>query len=124
MNQPKNDFRVEVDRPSPGIAVVAVIGDADLYSAPELRERLTAILEEEDVAHVVVDLSDTTFVDSMTLGVLIGAMKRSRANGGRLELVVPSLEIRRIFEITKLDPIFELHLDRDQALETDDGRSG
>jgi anti-anti-sigma regulatory factor len=48
-------------------------------------------------------------------------MKRSRAKGSRLELVVPSPEIRRIFEITMLDPIFELHSDRDEALGAGEG---
>ncbi len=109
-------FRIDVDRPADGVAIVEVVGDADLYSAPELRDRLTELLDD-GARRVVVDLSETTFVDSMTLGVLLGSMKRLGTAGGRLELVVSRPDIRRIFEITMLDRVFELHETREQALE-------
>jgi anti-sigma B factor antagonist len=53
----------------------------------------------------------------MTLGVLLGGMKRLGTAGGRLELVVSRPDIHRIFEITMLDRVFELHETREQALE-------
>lgn len=109
-------FRIDVERPADGLVIIDVVGDADLYSAPELRDRLTEVLDG-GAQRVVVDLSETTFVDSMTLGVLLGAMKRLGTAGGRLELVVSRLDIRRIFEITMLDRVFELHETREQALE-------
>jgi anti-sigma B factor antagonist len=109
-------FRIDVERPSDGLAIVGVVGDADLYSAPELRDRLTELLDD-GARRVVVDLSETTFVDSMTLGVLLGSMKRLGTAGGRLELVVSRPDIRRIFEITMLDRVFELHETREHALE-------
>ena len=110
------DFRIQIENLEPDGAIVAVAGDADLHSAPELRDRLSGLLDE-GVRHVAVDLSETTFVDSMTLGVLLGAVKRLRTSGGRLELIVPRPDIRRIFEITMLDRVFDLHATRDQALE-------
>jgi anti-sigma B factor antagonist len=110
------NFRIDVERPSDGLAIVEVVGDADLYSAPELRDRLTELLDD-GARQVVVDLSETTFVDSMTLGVLLGSMKRLGTAGGRLELVVSRPDIRRIFEITMLDRVFELHETREHALE-------
>jgi anti-sigma B factor antagonist len=68
---------------------------------------------------LVIDLSDTTFVDSMTLGVLLGAVKRLRPVGGHVSVVCTDPSIRRIFEITLLDRVFELHESRDAALEAD-----
>ena len=109
-------FRIDVERPADGVAIIDVVGDADLYSAPELRDRLAEVLDG-GARLVIVDLSETTFVDSMTLGVLLGAMKRLGTAGGRLELVVSRPDIRRIFEITMLDRVFELHDTRGQALE-------
>jgi len=109
-------FRIDVERPSDGLAIVEVVGDADLYSAPELRDRLGELLDD-GARRVVVDLSETTFVDSMTLGVLLGSMKRLGTAGGHLELVVSRPDIRRIFEITMLDRVFELHETREHALE-------
>jgi anti-sigma B factor antagonist len=108
-------FRIDVERASRELAIVDVVGDADLHSAPELRDRLRELLDD-GVKRVVVDLSETTFVDSMTLGVLLGSMKRLGTADGSLELVVPRPDIRRIFEITMLDRVFELHETREQAL--------
>ena len=109
------DFDVQVEQPSPDVAIVTVVGDADLHSAPELRDRLTELMDE-GVSHLVLDLSETTFVDSMTLGVLLGCVKRLRAAEGSVEIVVPRDDIRRIFEITMLDRVFDLRTTRDQVL--------
>jgi anti-sigma B factor antagonist len=65
---------------------------------------------------VVVDLTDTSFVDSTSLGVLLGGLKRQREDGGEMRIVVARPEIRRIFEITLLDQVFGLHETRADAL--------
>jgi anti-sigma B factor antagonist len=109
------DFRVEVERPRTGTVVLAVVGDADLHAAPELRERLAAAIDD-GTPDIVLDLSQATFVDSMALGVLLGGMKRQRSAGGRLQLVVSRPDIRRIFEITLLDRVLPLYATRDEAL--------
>ena len=109
------EFRVEEDHPLPGTVVLALRGDADLHVAPELRDRVAAVLAE-GARVLILDLSDTTFVDSMTLGVLLGAMKRLRGRGGQLHVVVSRTELRRIFEITLLDRVFPIHASRDEAL--------
>lgn len=108
-------FRMDEDRPREGIVVLAVEGDADLHVAPELRERLTTAIEG-GARELVLDLSETTFLDSMALGVMLGAMKRIRSRGGRLRLVVTRPDIRRIFEITLLDRAFPLHESREAAI--------
>ena len=118
------DFQLDVETVSDGAVVVAVHGEADLHTAPELRDRLTAIIDG-GVRRVLVDLTDTTFIDSMALGVLLGSTKRLRANDGRLELIVATPDIRRIFEITMLDRILAIHPTREIALElaTNDGET-
>lgn len=108
-------FRIEEDRPTPATVVLAVYGEADLHSAPELRERLRAAIDG-GATNVVLDLSATGFVDSTSLGVLLGGMKRLREQDGQIRLVVSREELRRIFEITLLDRIFPLYETRDEAL--------
>jgi anti-sigma B factor antagonist len=97
--------------------IVSVEGDVDLRSAPDLRDRL-ASLGETGAKHVVVDLSECEFLDSMGLGVLLGAKKRMARNGRELHVVVASSDIRRIFEITMLDRVLDLHATRAEALRT------
>ncbi|HEX4746438.1 MAG TPA: STAS domain-containing protein [Gaiellaceae bacterium] len=110
------DFRiVAVRNGAAGTALLAVSGDADLHSAPQLRESIRDAIDEGSTT-LVLDLSETTFVDSTALGVLLGGMKRLREHDGRIRLVVPRPEVRRVFEITMLDRIFPLHETRDEAL--------
>ena len=67
--------------------------------------------------HVVVDFSDTTFIDSTTLGVLVGGVKRLRTNDGQLSLVCNDRNITKIFEITGLDRVFTIYPTRVEAVE-------
>jgi anti-sigma B factor antagonist len=64
----------------------------------------------------VVDLSEATFIDSTTLGVLLGTLKRLRTVGGEIALVCTDRNIRKIFEITLLDRVFPLFESRDAAV--------
>lgn len=98
------------------LALVELAGQVDLHTAPQLKEQLLAAIDEGAV-NVVVDLSEATFIDSMTLGVLLGAVKRLRPRGGRLRIVCTDPSIRKIFEITLLDRVFSLYSTRDEALE-------
>jgi len=107
-------FRIEEERPRREVVVLALYGDTDLHVEGALRNRLTAAID--DASALGVDRSGVSFVDSTVLGVLLGGMKRLRAKGGRLRLVVPRGEIRRIFEVTLLDRVFELDTTRHDAL--------
>lgn len=108
------DFWIEEGTPQPTVMVLAVHGDADLHSAPELRERIGRAIDR-GANTVVVDLSATTLIDSTSLGVLLGGSKRLRGYG-QLRLVVPRAEVRRVFEITMLDHVLPLHDTREEAL--------
>lgn len=89
------------------VSVVSVSGEADLASAPELRAALTAAIDG-GARRLLVDLSATTFIDSTTLGVLLGAVKRLRPDGGELVVCCTDPNVRRVFEITLLDKIFAI----------------
>jgi anti-sigma B factor antagonist len=107
--------RIEEERPRTTSVVLVVSGDADLHLAPELRDRLAEAITD-GARHIVVDLSAVTFIDSMALGVLLGARNRLREAGGHLRLVVPASDVRRIFELSLLDQVFALDSTRDEAL--------
>src|SRR3954447_21050822 len=67
-------FSVEDEEIDATTHVVNVAGEVDLYSAPELKERVLSAIDAGKT-RIVVDLSKTTFIDSTTLGVLVGARK-------------------------------------------------
>ena len=95
--------------------VIALSGEVDLYTAPELKSK-TVELIDGGARRFVIDFTDTTFIDSTTLGVLLGTVKRLHPHGGKLALVVSDKSIARVFEVTGLDRVFDLHPDRPSAL--------
>ena len=97
-------------------AVVVVRGQADLHTAPELRNEIGDAIDAGSRG-VVVDLTEATFIDSMTLGVLLGALKRLATVDGRLSIVCPDPHLRRVFEITSLDRVLDLQDTQTEALD-------
>lgn len=80
-------------------------GELDAHSAPELRARLHALIDEGS-GRLIVDLAGVTFLDSTILGLLVGALRRMRESGGELLLVYPPEPARRIFAFTGLERVF------------------
>jgi anti-sigma B factor antagonist len=110
------DFALSEERLGNGAHVVAVSGEVDIFTAPDLKRTIAAAIE--DGAHLlVVDLTQTRFLDSTALGVLIGAVKRLRPLNGRLAIVNTEPSTAKTFQITGLDRIFTIVATRDEALE-------
>ena len=109
------NFDIKAEQAAAGVWVIALTGEVDLYTAPEFKQQLLDAIAQ-GAQHVIVDLTDTTFIDSTTLGVLVGGVKRLRAQEGRLSLVCSDRNIRKIFEITGLDRVFTIYPTRDEAL--------
>jgi len=103
--------------------VVAVAGEIDLFTAPDLKQRLASLIESGR-RQLVLDLTETTFLDSTGLGVLIGAVKRLRSRDGELVIVNQDETIGKTFEITGLDQIFTIRSSRSEALEAFAGTHG
>ena len=94
--------------------IIEVGGEIDVYTAPKLREAIVAAV---DAGHtrLIIDVQRVDFLDSTGLGVLVGALKRVRAEGGSLDIVCTQERILKIFEITGLDKVFGLHSSIDEA---------
>jgi anti-sigma B factor antagonist len=109
------DFGIS-DRPVDGNThLVSVTGEIDLFTAPEFKQRVMAPIAA-GVDHVIVDLMETTFIDSSSLGVLIGAHRRLDARGGSLIVACNAESIVKTFRITGLDGVFQLADSVDAAL--------
>jgi anti-sigma B factor antagonist len=103
-----------------GRRVLEVAGEIDVYTAPQLRQRLISLVEAGD-RRVVVDLGRVDFLDSTGLGVLVGALKRLRGVNGELNLVCAQERLLKIFRITGLDRVFTLYDSVDAATAGGDG---
>jgi anti-sigma B factor antagonist len=120
---PEEEDRMELSlstRTVAGHRVLEVGGEIDVYTAPQLRERLIALVESGD-RRVVVDLANVEFLDSTGLGVLVGALKRLRGVDGEFSLVCAQERLLKIFRITGLDRVFTMYGSVDAATANGDG---
>ena len=99
-----------------GAMVVHLVGELDLYNAPEVRRTLLELCAEAP-ERLVVDLAEVDFVDSTALGVLIEA-RTKLANRRSFLLAAPGLETRRALQISGLDQHLSVHETVDDALDT------
>ncbi|MGD0167599.1 MAG: STAS domain-containing protein [Gaiellaceae bacterium] len=109
------NFDIVTERLDGGVFVIGLSGEVDLYTAPEFKQQLLDAVAE-GARHVVVDLTETTFIDSTTLGVLVGGVRRLREKDGDLSLVCSDRNITKIFEITGLNQVFSIAPSRTEAL--------
>ncbi len=109
------NFDIKTEKLAEGAYVISLAGEVDLYTAPEFKQQLLEVIAQ-GAKHVIVDFSNTTFIDSTTLGVLVGGVKRLRTNDGQLTLVCTDRNITKIFEITGLDRVFSIYGSRDDAV--------
>jgi anti-sigma B factor antagonist len=85
-----------------GRTVVAISGELDLATSPELEREVLALLQE-GVIEVVVDASGVDFIDASGIGVLVGAANRARETGGQLVLRGTSEATRRLLDLLDLN---------------------
>ncbi|MEO3811741.1 STAS domain-containing protein [Sphaerisporangium sp. B11E5] len=115
------DIRVWREGPC---VVVGMAGELDMTAVPRLRAELDIAMEEVRPPRLVLDLAETTFCDSLGLGLLVGTLTRVRDAGGRLALVVANGMISRLLAITNLDHHFETFPTAEEAVAALASRNG
>ena len=108
---------IAVDRSEDGVAIVSVVGEHDMNSAPQLQYELDGAVR--DRLSVVVDLTRTMFVDSQIVAILLRAWEEAHVSGVRFALVMDDStgpSVRRLFAITGLDAMFAITHSRHEAV--------
>ncbi len=95
--------------------IVAVTGEVTFSNVGDLNRRLDAALDG-DAQHLVVDLTDVTFIDSSGLSALLTASAEARRRGGAVALVLAQGEPPSIFRFRGVDRLLALYPSREAAL--------
>jgi anti-sigma B factor antagonist len=95
--------------------VLPLKGEIDLHVSPSVTASLNSMIEKKP-QRLVVDLSGVTYIDSAGLAALIGAMQKVEGYGGKFLLAGLQETVRSIFEISRLDQVFQNFPDADAAL--------
>lgn len=94
--------------------VLTLSGEIDLHRSPEIKEQLRPLIDAR-TPRILLDLSAVTYMDSSGLAVVIEALQRVIAYGGRLGLFGLQESVRSIFEIARLDQVFQIYPDEAAA---------
>jgi anti-sigma B factor antagonist len=95
--------------------VLPLEGEIDLHVSPEVAESLRTMIAKNQKV-IVVDLTKVTYLDSSGLAVLIEGMQKIQEYGGKFALAGAQESVQHIFEIARLDQVFQIFPDVDSAL--------
>ena len=98
------------------VTLVEVEGQLIVGNRQDLKNRVLEQLEGGD-RKFVIDFASTGYIDSSGLGVLVSLSKKIREQGGELRLSSLNEDLRTLFELTKLDTLFRIADDKDEALD-------
>ncbi|MDQ7843290.1 MAG: STAS domain-containing protein [Armatimonadota bacterium] len=103
-------------RSETGVEILDVQGELDIYTSPRLRAALQEAMADGRV-RLVVNLLQTTYLDSTALSVLTSAFKQAKDAGGTVALVYNQPQIEKIFTITGLHEVFPVFASESEAVQ-------
>jgi anti-sigma B factor antagonist len=104
------------------LVIVTVEGEIDVFSSPTLKSAMKELVEDHGTRKMIVDLEKVDFIDSSGLGVLVSTLRRLKdlqENVGPipLQLVTTRDALKKVFRITGLDRVYQIHASIDEAIE-------
>jgi len=105
---------VRID-PKKDLTVCHIDGEIDINSSPAIKKSFDKLISQKTLK-IVINLSKVTYVDSSGLATLVEILKNMRSYGGRMRLACMSVKIKSLFEITKLEKLFEILADEETAI--------
>lgn len=103
-------------RQSDGSVILDLSGDIDLAHSPAMRKALLGEIKEKHTRKVFLNLKNVRYIDSSGIASLVEGLKASRDQGSRMILYGLSRSVREVMELSRLQKIFEIYEDEEQAL--------
>ena len=103
-------------RPFEGWTILDVSGDIDLAHSPQCAKRFSVRFKEKSTPKVFLNLRNVRYIDSSGIASLVEGLKASRDQGSRLILYSLSNTVREVMELSRLQKIFEIYDNEEQAL--------
>jgi anti-sigma B factor antagonist len=100
-----------------GDAIIASVrGEIDLHNSPQLRAQLLKFIDENKPKKLILNLGEVPYMDSSAIAVLVEALQKLRKEKGKLYLTHLQPRVKGLLEIARLDTIFVLASDEQEAL--------
>lgn len=97
-----------------GYTLLSLIGELDMWSLPQAKERVGELIAQNKVK-LVLDLEKMNYIDSSGLGFFIGTLKKLKDAGGELMLINLNAYIYHIFKLIQLQHIIQTYESLDEA---------
>ena len=98
-----------------GISICCIAGEIDINTSPQMKKFFDKLVANKK-DKIVINFKDVTYVDSSGLATLIEILKGLRTYGGRLKLSNLSTKVKNLFEITKLEKLFDIIPEEEEAV--------
>lgn len=108
------DLKITVRREG-DIAVIDLAGEVDAYTSSRFREVMLEVIEG-GTCRIVVSMLNVDYIDSSGLGALVGGLKRTSERSGKIVLVCDKPQVRKVFEITGLEKVFQIFASEEEAV--------
>jgi anti-sigma B factor antagonist len=97
------------------ITILDITGEIDLYNAPEIKDIINKLIEEQKY-NVIINLEKVSYIDSSGIGALISSLSNLKKYQGGLKIINVYASVRKVFELTKLTSFFEIFDSEDDAI--------
>ncbi|AAN50294.1 STAS domain-containing protein [Leptospira interrogans] len=102
-------------RESGNIVILDINGEIDLYNAPEIKDVIAKLIEEQKY-YTIINLEKVSYIDSSGIGALISSLSNLKKYQGGLKIINVSGSARKVFELTKLTSFFEIFDNESEAV--------
>jgi anti-sigma B factor antagonist len=110
-------LNIEVKTENKNKAVVVYIrGEVDLYSSPEVRKIIISLTKQKSPA-IIIDLAKVTYMDSSGIATLVEGLQQTGKYKGKFAVVGLRSGVKEVFELSRLDKVFDIYENEEQALD-------
>ncbi len=106
-----------VTREKDKASIVSINGDVDLYSSPQVRKVIIGLTERK-VPVIVIDLQAVGYMDSSGIATLVEGLQQMGKYKGELKLFGLTAAVREVFELSRLDKVFQIYPTEEAALKS------
>ena len=100
-----------------GILVCYMTGEIDINTSPQIKKSFDKVIGSKK-EKIVLNFKDVDYVDSSGLATLVEMLKGIRSYGGKLKLSNLSTKVKNLFEITKLEKLFDITPEEEEAVKS------
>jgi anti-sigma B factor antagonist len=98
-----------------GVSICKVDGEIDINTAPQFKKALDRVIREKR-EKIIINMENVGYIDSSGLATLVELLKNFRKVNAKLKLVSLSNKVKSLFEITKLEKLFDIQEKEEEAI--------